>query len=70
MSDFAELVEDVKSLQYDELIELQAITEKLKVKFEREELLKSHLESVQSYNNNELTFSSDFNAIKNTLKNL
>lgn len=65
---FADIVEEVKQLDYEELIELQSITEKLKIECERQKLYNSHIESMKEYENGELTFTSDFNELKKILR--
>ena len=70
MTVFSDIVDEVRNLRYDEIVELQSITNRIRIDFERDELYKSHLESMAEYNKGELVFTSDINSIKNMLKNL
>ena len=68
MSNFSDVIEEVKNFDYEELQELNFITSKYLIEIEREKLLQSHNESVKEYKEGKLKFSSDFNELKSMLE--
>ena len=64
---FAEIVEDVQKLSFDELQELKILTDKYIIEIERERLYQSHLESLKEYDEGKLKGSSDINELKKML---
>lgn len=70
MNTFANLVDEVRNLQYEELIELNEISKKRQIELEREEFALSHKETMAQYRNKELFFTSDIDILKNELSNL
>ena len=70
MNTFANLVDEVRNLQYDELIELNEISKKRQIELEREEFALEHKETMAQYHNKELFFTSDMDILKNELSNL
>jgi hypothetical protein len=68
MSNFSEVVEVVKSFDFDELQELNFITSKYLSEIERDKLFQSHKESVKEYQGDKLKFSSDFDELKKMLE--
>ena len=67
---FAELIEDVKKLSYDELEELKHLADKYLIELERERLDQSHVDSVKEYEEGKLKSSSDINELKKILGNV
>ncbi|OGU17573.1 MAG: hypothetical protein A2X61_15350 [Ignavibacteria bacterium GWB2_35_12] len=67
---FAELIEDVKKLSYDELEELKHLADKYLIELEREGLYQSHIDSIKEYEEGKLTSSSDINELKKILDNV
>ena len=70
MNTFANLVDEVRNLEYEELIELNEISKKRQIELEREELALDHKETMAQYRNDELFFTSDISILKNELSNL
>jgi len=70
MSNFSDVVEEVKKFDYESLMELNFITKKYIEDLERERLLKSHQEAVKEYQDGKLKFTSDFNELKKMLDEL
>jgi hypothetical protein len=68
MSSFSNVIEEVKSFNYDELQELNFITTKYLDEFERNRLFQSHKDSIYEYNQGNLKFSSDINQLKMMLE--
>lgn len=64
---FAQLVEDVKRLSTDEKQELHDLLEKYLVEQRRQEIADNHQASLDEVNHGKLTFSSDINALRETL---
>jgi hypothetical protein len=64
---FAELIEDVKKLSYDELEELKHLADKYLIELERERLHQSHVDSVKEYEEGKHKSSSDINELKKIL---
>jgi len=64
---FAELIEDVQKLNYDELEELKMLTDKYLIEMERDRLYQSHLDSVKEYESGNLKSSSDINELRKIL---
>ena len=67
MNSFADIVEDVKKLDFEEIKELNLITEKYLIELERDMLLESHKQSIIEYKSGKLKFSSDINELKEIL---
>lgn len=67
MNSFSDIVEDVKQLNYDELQELNFVTNKYIAEIERDKIKQAHEDSLDEYDSGKLKFSSDFNEIRNIL---
>ncbi len=67
MNNFADVIEDVKKLDYQQLQELNFITNKYINEMERDNILKSHKDSLKEYKNGKLEFSSDLDKLKKML---
>lgn len=68
MSNFADVIENIKKFDYEELQELNFLTSKYINDFERTKLLDSHIEAINEYDNGDLNFSSDINTLKEMLE--
>jgi hypothetical protein len=70
MNNFADVVEEVKSLTMDEKEDLQFFLEKHLSELRRDEILTNHEKSMQEFKNNDIRFSPDFTTLKSRLKAL
>jgi hypothetical protein len=61
MIEFNELVESIKKLDYDELLEVNSLTKNYIEESNRNRLLQDHLESKEELENGNINFSSDIN---------
>jgi hypothetical protein len=68
MNSFAEIVEEIKNLDYDDLQEINHITSRYMIEKERDRIKKSHEESLQEYKDGVLKFSSNFDELKKELQ--
>jgi hypothetical protein len=67
---FADLIEDVKKLKYEELEELRLVTDKYIADLDRKNILQSHLDAIEEHKADNLHFSSDINELKQMLDNV
>lgn len=70
MSNFNDVVESIKKLNYDEILEVNNITNKFLTEMKREELLNDHKESLNEYQKGKLKFSSNVDELMNELDKL
>ncbi len=70
MNTFAEVIEDVKSLNIDEKEELQFFLEKHLSDLRRDEILRNHKASVKELENAQIQFSSNISDLKSRLRAL
>jgi hypothetical protein len=70
MNSFAEVVEEVKSLNIEEKEELQFFLEKHLSDLRRDEIVRNHRASVEELNNNQIQFSSTISDLKARLRAL
>jgi hypothetical protein len=70
MNTFAEVVEEVKSLNIDEKEELQFFLEKHLSDLRRDEIVRNHKASVEELNNSQIQFSSTISDLKARLRAL
>lgn len=70
MIEFNELVESIKKLDYDELLEVNSLTKNYIEESNRKRLLEDHLESQEELENGDINFSSDINLLFQELDDL
>lgn len=70
MLEFNELVENIKKLNYDELIEINSLTKNYIEDSNRNQLYQDHLESKDEYEKGNIKFSSDINLLTQELDEL
>jgi hypothetical protein len=70
MSGFAEVVDCVQQFDYEELVELNELTNKYIIELKRERIVLAHNESIKENNNGKLHFSSDFNELNSILDSI
>lgn len=70
MSGFAEVVDCVQQFDYEELVELNELTNKYIIELKREQIVLAHNESIKENNNGKLHFSSDFNELNSILDSI
>ena len=68
MIEFNELVESIKKLDYDELLEVNSLTKNYIEESNRNRLLQDHLESQSELENVNINFSSDINSLTQELE--
>ncbi len=67
-SNFADVVEEVKTLSIEDKMELRDLLEKYLIEARREEILKNYQESAKEFRANKLRFSSDANLLMESLE--
>ena len=67
MNNFAKLVEEIKKLDDEELRHLHFLTGKYLQEAKRDELLRSHDESMKEYEEGKLEFSLDIDKLRDSL---
>lgn len=70
MSNFNDVVESIKKLNYDEILEVNNITNKFLTEMKREELLNDHNETLNELKKGKLKFSSNVDELMNELDNI
>ncbi len=70
MIEFNELVESIKKLDYDELLEVNSLTKNYIEESNRKRLFEDHLESQEELENGDINFSSDINLLFQELDDL
>lgn len=66
--DFAQITEEVYSLDYENKLELKTLIDKYIIEDRRKSILVNHLDAVKMADNNELKFSSDTNELLSMLE--
>ena len=69
MSNFADLVEEIKALSLQDKEELQGLIEKYLVEERREEIYQNYMQSMAELNEGKVEFSSDAGNLKGLLVN-
>ena len=69
MSNFADLVEEIKALPLQDKEELQGLIEKYLVEERREEIYQNYMQSMAELNEGKVEFSSDAGNLKGLLVN-
>lgn len=67
-SDFANLVEEVKKIPYEDKEELKFLIEKYLIEERREEIYQSYNESLRELQSKKIRFSSDINELKEMIE--
>jgi hypothetical protein len=70
MNGFAEVVDCVQQFDYEELVELNELTNKYIIELKREQITLAHKESMDEYNLGKLNFSSDTSELELILDSL
>ncbi len=70
MHDFADVVDKVQEFDYEELVELQELTNKYIIEMKRDQIEIAHKESMEEYNSGKLHFTSDINELESILDSL
>ena len=70
MKNFNELIDSVKELDYDEILELNNLTKNYLIEKKREKIYEDHLESQIELNNGNIKFTSDIDDLMNQLDEL
>lgn len=67
-SNFADVVEVVKTLSIEDKMELRDLLEKYLIEARREEIIKNYQESAEEFRSNKLRFSSDADLVIESLE--
>jgi hypothetical protein len=67
-SDFANLVEEVKKIPYEDKEELKFLIEKYLIEERREEIYQTYKESLRELQSKKIKFSSDINELKEMIE--
>lgn len=70
MSGFAEVVDEVQKFDFEELVELNELTNKYIIEMKRDEIILAHNESIEEYEAGKLHFTSDIDELESILDSL